>query len=109
MPISAHPQHLLNHWCGHESQNQNGSSTKRSRQITIFRLGLSSLAAVIGDFGEVRCTGPKFSHRSLELSVRPVRLQRSEWDFHTTVDEIVPGRASDAVKLEWAHKRESAP
>jgi len=46
---------------------------------------LSCLAAVIGVFGEIRGRSPQY-FTSL-ISVGQAAMQRSEWDFHSTVDE----------------------
>src|SRR4029077_10683665 len=57
----------LNLRCGHESSGQRSWFTKQPRRIAVFCRGLSPLAPVSGDIGEVGCVYSNVSCRSLEL------------------------------------------
>ena len=86
MRLSAHhTQHQLaacersNLWCGHESPSQT--------RTAVFWPGLSPVAAISRDVGQVRCMGSDVPHRSLELRAGARTMQRQESDFEGRMDD----------------------
>jgi hypothetical protein len=89
----------LNLGCCHEGDSQSGSSERRSRPVTIFCNGLSSLAHLGRNFGEVRRIYSNLSLGALELRWVVKQIQLGQFDparlLTYVLSRLIESRAVD--------------